>query len=265
MAFNNQRVAVIIPAYNEEQSIGNVVEELASLCTVGSSVVDDIIVCDNGSTDSTAVIAKSAGAIVVQEFRKGYGSACLAGLRTLHSSRLPAPDFVIFVDADHSVRVEEVIDLLDKLHNGYDLVVGSRENKNLQPGAMGYHQRFGNVLASFLIRFLWKQPVSDLGPFRGMRYSSLLLLDMQDARFGWTVEMQVKTIQAGFNYTEVPVTTFQRIGVSKISGTVRGTVGAAIGIFSKVFQLYFHEAAFVESVKHNRNRPTNKLAINTYE
>jgi len=246
MSYKKHRIAVVIPAYNEAPSIGQVVSELQLLISENTPLVDDIIVCDNASTDNTATVARDAG---VREFRKGYGFACLAALQFLRGGKKPAPDYVIFVDGDHSVCADEVIDLVKKLYQGYDLVVGSRENERLESGALSPHQRFGNRLASALIRAIWHKPVSDLGPFRGMRYSSLLQLDMQDQRFGWTVEMQVKAIQAEFNCVEVPVTTRRRIGPSKISGTVRGTIGAAIGIFGKVFQLYLQESKFVRSVK----------------
>lgn len=252
MAFKNRRVAVVIPAHNEELSIGMVVNELRSLMHDGERLIDEIIVCDNGSTDNTYKFAKSAGAKVIHEFRLGYGYACRRALHMLRRRPSLKPDYVLFVDGDHSVMASEVNSLLQKLHQGFDLVVGSRENERLQRGALSPHQRFGNMLASRLIRAIWKQDISDLGPFRGMRYPALLALDMQDRRYGWTVEMQVKAIQAGYRYAEVPVTTLRRIGVSKISGTVKGTIGAAVGIFGKVFQLYWQEAKFIESIKRSQ-------------
>lgn len=252
MAFKNGRVAVIIPAYNEELSIALVVNELRSLVLDDVRLIDEIVVCDNGSTDDTARYARLAGARVTHEFRLGYGYACRRALHLMRKRPVQKPDFVVFVDGDHSVKASELIPILDKLHQGHDLVVGTRENTGLQPGALSPHQRFGNRLASMLIRGIWKQNITDLGPFRGMRYNALLALDMQDRRYGWTVEMQVKAIQAGYRYAEVPVTTLRRIGKSKISGTVKGTIGAAVGIFGKVFQLYWQEAKFIESIKRSQ-------------
>lgn len=255
MSFKNNRVAVIIPARNEQPSIAKVVRELASLNIDGLALVDDIVVCDNGSTDNTNKHAAKAGAHVVHEFRQGYGYACLRALEVLRVRAVPSPNIVVFVDADNSVDPAELILLLEKVHEGYDLVVGNRENDKLEVHALSPHQRFGNWLASRLIRFIWGEKVSDLGPFRAIRYSSLLELGMRDQRFGWTVEMQVKVIQAGFKYAEVPVTTRRRIGVSKISGTVSGTMGAAVGIFGKVFTLYWQESKFIQTVNKNRRDP----------
>jgi len=255
MSFRNLNIAVVIPAHNEQRSIGLVVSEIVALEHDGVPLVDDVVVCDNQSTDNTANIAAHAGARVVQESIKGYGAACLAAMRALTSH---APDIVVFVDGDHSVEASELIELVEKIANGSDLVVGSRNNVLLNKGALSIHQRYGNALASALIRLIWKQKVTDLGPFRAIRYSRLIELDMQDKRFGWTVEMQVKTLQAGFRYAEVPVTTRARIGVSKISGTVTGTIGAAIGIFGKVFALYLHEQEFIESVNNGRRVPLTK-------
>ena len=256
MSYKQSKVVVIIPAYNEGLCIAQVVDELVQLKTVESSerMVVTVIVCDNNSTDNTAFEAKKAGAHVVQESQMGYGAACLRGMQELVPSNSTPElgvqaDFVVFVDGDHSMLASELPLLLEKLVAGKDLVVGSRVTYLQEPGALSPHQRFGNVLASALIRFIWKQPITDLGPFRAMRYCALMSLDMQDKRFGWTVEMQIKAIQLGLKYAEVPVTSLTRIGVSKISGTVKGTIGAAHGIFGKVFQLFWQEAKFIEAVK----------------
>ena len=252
MPYFHQRVAVIIPAFNEALSIKSVVEELRALKApqnIDLPLIDDLIVVNNGSTDGTAEIAKRAGANVFSEFRKGYGYACLRGIEQLERPGQLAPNVVVFVDGDHSVDVTEIETLLHGINEGNDLVVGSRVGHLQERQSMGAHQQFGNDLASGLIRLLWKEPVSDLGPFRAIRYSSLKLLDMQDRRFGWTVEMQVKAIQAGMTYREMPVRSLRRIGTSKISGTVRGTIGAAMGIFSMVFKLYWREAKFLASLK----------------
>lgn len=252
MSYYHQRVAVIIPAFNEALSIKSVVDELRALKAPQNhdlNLIDDIIVVNNGSTDGTAEVAKEAGANVFSEFRQGYGYACLRGVEQLDRVGRLAPDIVVFVDGDHSVDASELELLLHSIADGNDLVVGSRVAHLQESQAMSPHQQFGNKLASGLIRLLWQEPITDLGPFRAIRYSSLKQLDMQDQRFGWTVEMQVKAIQADMAYSEVPVTSLKRIGASKISGTVRGTIGAAIGIFSMVFKLYWREAKFLASLK----------------
>lgn len=255
MSYKQNKVAVIIPAFNEELSIAQVVTGLAELQADDGSerLVDTIIVCDNNSTDNTASISLSSGAYVVHESQMGYGAACLRGMQELVAPKQDSKhgvraDFVVFVDGDHSMRLSELPLLLDQLVAGKDLVVGSRVTHLQERGALTPHQRFGNVLASALIRFIWKKPITDLGPFRAMRYSSLMSLDMQDKKFGWTVEMQVKAIQLEMNYAEVPVSSLARVGVSKISGTVKGTIGAAHGIFGKVFQLFWQETKFIEAV-----------------
>jgi glycosyltransferase involved in cell wall biosynthesis len=252
MPYHHQRIAVIIPAFNEALSIKLVVTELLNLKSPHKSdqpLIDDLIVVNNGSTDGTAEIAKRAGANVFSEFRQGYGYACLRGIEQLERVGCRAPNVVVFVDGDHSVDVSELVTLVQTIGEGNDLVVGSRARHLQEAQSIGPHQQFGNDLASSLIAFLWNKPISDLGPFRAIRYSALKQLNMQDQGFGWTAEMQIKVIQAGFSYKEVPVTSLRRIGVSKISGTVRGTIGAAIGIFSMVFKLYWSDAKVFASVK----------------
>lgn len=252
MPYHQKKVVVIIPAFNESPSIAQVVSDLRDLSAPEDSrvaLIDEIIVCNNGSTDDTADKAKLAGAFVCSEFRRGYGYACLRGMKMLQHLGRTKPDYVVFVDGDHSVNVEELPRLLSQLISGNDLVVGSRITKLQEAGALSPHQQFGNWLASWLINKIWRQPVTDLGPFRAIRYDALLQLDMRDKHFGWTVEMQVKAIQAGMRYREVAVTTRRRIGVSKISGTVKGTVGAAFGIFGMVLRLYWRESRFVASLK----------------
>lgn len=252
MPYHHRRISVIIPAFNEALSIQLVVTELLNLKSPQSSdqrLIDDLIVVNNGSTDGTAEIAKRAGANVFSEFRQGYGYACLRGIDQLERAGFQAPNVVVFVDGDHSVDTKQLITLLQAIGEGNDLVVGSRARHLQEAHSIGPHQRFGNNLASGLIRLLWNQPISDLGPFRAIRYSALQQLNMQDQGFGWTVEMQIKAIQIGLSYKEVPVSSLRRIGVSKISGTVRGTIGAAIGIFSMVFKLYWSDAKFFASLK----------------
>lgn len=250
MAYKENTVSVVIPVHNEGPSIAKVVTSLKALRDPdhGQPLIDDIIVCNNGSTDGSVEQALSAGAFVVDEERLGYGYACLGAMNKLNRSESIKPNLVVFADGDHSVKASEVPLLLDALIDGSDLVIGNRIASMQEQAALSIHQRAGNYLASSLIRFIWGQKVSDLGPFRAMRYSSLMQLDMQDKRFGWTVEMQVKAIQAKMKYKEIPVTTLKRIGVSKISGTVSGTVGAALGIFGKIGELYFKETAFLASL-----------------
>ena len=261
MSYKSQKIAVVIPAFNEAKSIGQVVEGLRALDYDDAPLVDVVVVCDNASTDGTGQIAAQAGAEVCDEFRQGYGFACLRALDRLN--RLPDldPDIVVFVDGDSSVNPAEVPMMLDQVIAGNDLVVGSRITDLQEQDALGPHQKIGNDVASALIRWIWGVNVTDLGPFRAMRYSSLKLLNMQDQRFGWTVEMQVKAIQAKFRYAEVPVTTRKRIGKSKISGTLKGTVGAFFGIFGKVFHLYLRQARF--QVRVRRMQAILKEPLNT--
>lgn len=244
MSYKSQEIAVVIPAFNEAKSIGNVVEGLLGLSYDDAQLVDTVVVCDNASTDGTGEIASKAGAEVCDEFRQGYGFACLRALDRLSLLPDSDPDIVVFVDGDSSVEPAELPIMLDEIIAGNDLVVGSRTVDMQEQDALGPHQQIGNNVASALIRWIWGVNVTDLGPFRAMRYRSLKLLNMQDQRFGWTVEMQVKAIQAKLRYAEVPVTTRKRIGKSKISGTLKGTMGAFFGIFGKVFHLYFRQARF---------------------
>ena len=250
MAYKSFSVSVIIPVHNEGPSIAKVVTDLRQLsCPVNHEpLIDDIIVCNNGSTDNSVEQAQSAGANVFNEKKLGYGAACLQGIKQLSRNTEIEPNLVVFVDGDYSVKSSELPTLLDKLIGGHDLVVGNRVTDLQEHAALSPHQRFGNYLASSLIQLIWQKNVNDLGPFRAIKYSALMQLDMQDQRFGWTVEMQVKVIQAKMSYCEVPVSTLRRIGVSKISGTVKGTMGAAVGIFGKIFRLYINQERFLVSL-----------------
>ena len=222
------RVVVVIPARDESASVGRVVASLPE--------VDEVIVVDNGSRDDTASVARAAGATVVSEPRAGYGRACLAGLA--HVAKRPeadAPAVVAFVDADLSDRPEELPSLLAPISRGEaDLVIGSRvlgqRAGRVEPGALLPQARWGNALACALIRARWGTRFTDLGPFRAVRYDALRRLGMQDKTFGWTVEMQVRAVRAGLRCTEVPVSYRRRIGTSKITGTVNGTVRAGAKI-----------------------------------
>ncbi len=223
-------VDVIIPAYNEEESIAKVIHDIPK------QEVRHIVVANNASTDSTKETAEQAGAIVVDEPQAGYGSACLAGMRYIKNLATP-PDAVVFIDGDYSDYPEQLTKLIDKIREGYDLVIGSRSQGDLQKGSMTPAQIFGNWLATNLIRILYKIHFTDLGPFRAVRYQSLLAMEMTDKDFGWTVEMQVKGAKMGMKCTEVPVDYRRRIGVSKISGTIKGTVLAGHKILWTIFRL----------------------------
>jgi len=234
-------VYILIPAFNESANIHQVVTELKELRVDAVPLVNEVIVCDNNSSDDTANLAKQAGAQVISETQQGYGKACLSAMHHLRSFK-PAPnDVIIFVDGDNSVETSEVPMMIQALAETKGLVVGARTGSQIQRGAMAPQQRVGNIVASALIRFLWHDRVTDLGPFRALYYGDLINLFMQDEAFGWTTEMQVKAIQKGLPYKEISVTTKRRGGSSKISGTLLGTIGAAHGIFSTIFWLWWQE------------------------
>ena len=235
--YRGMTVGVVIPALNEVQSIGLVVRDLlARRNQDGGRMVDEIVVCDNGSTDGTAEQATAAGARVVREGRPGYGRACLAALRALTPS-----DIVLFTDADHAFHASQAVGLLNGIHEGADLAIGSRTLGEQDRGALTRSQKAGNWVATTLIRLLWGQRMTDLGPYRAIRGTALAGLDMRDTTFGWTVEMQVKAIQRGLKTVEVPVDTRQRIGQSKISGTLRGAIGAGYGILGMIAKLRWQQ------------------------
>lgn len=222
----------VVPAYNEAAAIGPVVAQALAQRIAGVWVFDRVVVVNNASTDTTADRAREAGARVVLQPERGYGAACLAGIAAVPHARC-----LVFIDGDASVDLAQTADLLAPLLAGADLVIGARHNP--PPDAMGFPQRFGNGLASALIRLLWNVAVTDLGPFRAVRADALQRIGMRDRRFGWTVEMQVRAIQEGLQMVEVPVRLLPRIGRSKISGTVRGVVGAARGIFGTIGRLWW--------------------------
>ena len=220
------RTSIIIPAYNEESSIGLVLDALPQ------EKIHEIIVVDNGSTDATARVAQEHGARVVKEPRKGYGSACLKGI-----DELDAPDIVVFIDGDFSDFPEEIVLLIRPIENGEkDFVLGSRMILPKSQSALLPQARYGNRLAVFLIKLFFKHEFTDLGPFRAIRYSSLMSIGMKDMDFGWTVEMQIKAVRNGLRIREVPVNYRKRIGISKISGTVLGTFRAGIKIIYTIFK-----------------------------
>jgi len=232
--YKNKIISAIIPAQDEERSIGKVVAELCALRNhSGASLFDHVIVCDNGSTDNTAQVAQLAGAQTVFEPQPGYGIACLTAL-----AAMPASDVIVFIDGDHSFYAEQSLSLIDEICQGTELAIGSRALGNTQSGALTIPQLFGNWLAVKLIGWIWHVSITDLGPFRAISVDALKQINMQDIRFGWTVEMQVKAIQRKLKIKELPVDTRPRIGVSKISGTVRGVIGAALGIFGTIIKLW---------------------------
>ncbi|MEZ5528416.1 MAG: glycosyltransferase family 2 protein [Porticoccaceae bacterium] len=231
------RIAAVIPARDEELAIGSVVAGLRNLRSDnGEALIDSIVVCDNGSRDQTADMALRAGAKVVHQPVAGYGLACLTAIGQLHDE-----DILLFVDGDNAFRAEQALPLIAAINCGADLAIGSRVLGKMEPGALTFPQRFGNRLASLLIRIIWGAQVTDLGPFRAIRWESYRRLHMADRGFGWTVEMQVKAIQQGIKLVEVPVDTYRRIGRSKISGTLKGTVGAAHGILSMIARLWWQD------------------------
>jgi glycosyltransferase involved in cell wall biosynthesis len=227
-------IDVIIPVYNEAVALPFV------LAAIPKTWVRQVIVCNNGSTDNTAEVAKAQGAVVIDQSERGYGNACLAGIRYLKS--LPTsdqPELIVFLDGDYSDYPEELPNVVAPiLNDGQDLVIGSRSLGGLEPGAMTVPQRFGNWLAPLLIRIFFKYRFSDLGPFRAIRWEKLLAMDMQDRNYGWTVEMQVKAAIMQLRCTEVAVRYRKRAGgKSKVSGTIKGSVLAGWKIITTIFKL----------------------------
>ena len=219
------RVSLVIPALNEEKSLPLVLDALPR------DLLQEIVVVDNGSADGTARVAQTAGARVVKEPRRGYGRACLTGIAALEPT-----DVVAFVDADFSDHPEEIVEVVRPiLEDRADLVIGSRLLGEREPGALLPQARFGNWLATRLIRWFWGMSFTDLGPFRAIRADSLRSLAMADEDFGWTVEMQVKAAQRGLRCVEVPVRYRKRVGKSKITGTISGTVRAGVKILGTIF------------------------------
>jgi len=227
------KIDVIIPAFNESKSIGKVVEDIPA------NLIREVIVVNNNSTDMTEQISKKAGATVLTESKKGYGYACLKGMQYLHDkTKEERPDIVVFIDGDYSDYPQETKALIKPITEGdYDLVIGSRVLGKKEKGAMLPQQIFGNWLATKLIRWFYRVRFTDLGPFRAIKYDKLLELQMEDKTYGWTVEMQVKAAKKGLSCTEIPVRYRKRIGKSKVTGTVKGTVLASYKIIHTIFKL----------------------------
>ena len=224
--YHDRTIAVIIPALNEESSIGTVLADLPGY-------VDQVIVADNGSSDRTAEKAREAGAHVVYEPERGYGAACLRALTELDSST----DIVVFLDADYSDYPSEMMLLLDPItRQNYEIVIGSRMATGESRSALTPVARFGNWLSTGLIRLFWGYRFTDLGPFRAADFEAFRRLDMRDRNFGWTVELQIKAAKLGLRATEVPVSYRKRIGQSKISGTISGSVKAGAKILYLIFR-----------------------------
>lgn len=222
-------IKVIIPAYNEEASIGLVIGDIPK-------IVDQVIVVNNNSTDNTALVAQKAGAIVLTETKMGYGHACLKAMDYIEQQQIK-PDIVVFLDGDYSDYPEELTKVIAPIcQQDIDVVIGTRNASGRAKNSMTPQQLFGNWLATFLMRLFFNATYTDLGPFRAIKYNKLLALRMQDKTYGWTVEMQLKVLKKKFSYTEVPVKYRERIGVSKVSGTLKGTVMAGIKILGWIFK-----------------------------
>ncbi len=224
-------IDVIIPAFNEQNAIGHVLDDIPD------KVVRRVIVCDNNSSDRTSEIAKSKGAVVVKEPRPGYGYACLKCMDYIEKSHLPPPEIVVFLDADYSDYPEQMHELIAPIvKDGYDLVIGSRALGEREKGSMTPQQLFGNWLATKLIERIYGYHFTDLGPFRAIKYDKLLKMEMTDKTYGWTVEMQIKAAKMNLKCTEVPAHYKKRIGHSKVSGTVTGSIGAGWKILYTIYK-----------------------------
>ena len=228
----NTITKVIIPAYNEEKSIAKVIQDLPSS-------VDEIVVVSNNSSDETIDVAKKAGATVLTEKRRGYGYACLKGISYIKSQSIK-PDIIVFLDGDYSDYPNELNKLIVPITNeDFDFVLGARSKKLREKGSMTIPQIFGNWLATSLMAFFFNSKFTDLGPFRAIKYNKLIDLNMKDKTYGWTVEMQLKAIKRNYLYKEIHVKYRNRIGISKVSGTLKGTIFAGIKILYWIVKYSF--------------------------
>ena len=227
-------IKVIIPAYNEADSIAKVIKEIPH-------TVNEIIVIDNNSSDDTSKNAKEAGATVLFEARKGYGYACLKGMSYV-SLQESKPDIIVFLDGDYSDYPKELTKIVDPIiKDDLDFVIGARVKRLREQGSMTLPQIFGNWLATFLMRLMFKSTFTDLGPFRAIKYEKLVALNMEDKTYGWTVEMQLKALRKKYSYVEIPIHYRNRIGVSKVSGTFKGAIFAGIKILTWIFKYSFKQ------------------------
>lgn len=225
-------IKVIIPAYNEADSIAHVINEIPK-------IVDEVIVVSNNSSDDTESNAKNAGATVLTEPQKGYGYACLKGMDYI-AKQVTKPDIIVFLDGDYSDYPEELTQIVAPiLENQIDFVIGARVKRLRESGSMTSPQIFGNWLATSLMRIMFSSTFTDLGPFRAIKYDKLLALRMEDKTYGWTVEMQLKVLKQKMSYIEIPVKYRNRIGISKVSGTVKGAIFAGVKILTWIFKYSF--------------------------
>ena len=222
-------IKVIIPAFNEADSIAHVIHEIPN-------TVDEIIVVNNNSSDDTAENAEKSGATILSEPRKGYGYACLCGMKYV-AEQSKLPDIIVFIDGDYSDYPEELTKVVRPiLEDNIDFVIGARVKRLREEGSMTPQQIFGNWLATGLMKLLFGATYTDLGPFRAIKYDKLLALQMEDKTYGWTVEMQLKALKQKLSYVEVPVRYKKRIGISKVSGTVKGSIFAGVKILGWIFK-----------------------------
>jgi len=228
------KIKVIIPAYNEADSIVHVINDIPN-------VVDEVIVVSNNSTDATEVNAKNAGATVLSEPNRGYGYACLKGMDYIaHLDVSKQPDILVFLDGDYSDYPEELTKIIAPIiEDDIDFVIGARDKRLREAGSMTFPQIFGNWLATTLMTLFFRSTFTDLGPFRAIKYHKLLALSMEDKTYGWTVEMQLKALKHKYTYKEVPVKYRNRIGVSKVSGTIKGAIFAGVKILTWIFKYSF--------------------------
>jgi len=225
-------IKVIIPAYNEADSIAHVIQDIPD-------IVNEIIVVSNNSNDDTEINAKKAGATVLKEVNKGYGYACLKGMDYI-SNQTVKPDIIVFLDGDYSDYPEELTKIVKPIiEDNIDFVVGARVKKLREKGSMTIPQIFGNWLATTLMTLFFRAKFTDLGPFRAIKYDKLLNLKMEDKTYGWTVEMQLKVLKQKLSYVETPVNYRNRIGVSKVSGTIKGAIFAGVKILGWIFKYSF--------------------------
>jgi len=225
-------IKAIIPAYNEADSIALVIKDIPE-------IVDEVIVVSNNSTDNTEQNAKEAGATVLKESRKGYGYACLKGMDYVRNQS-EKPDIIVFLDGDYSDYPEELIKIIEPIiKKDIDFVIGARVKRLREQGSMTMPQIFGNWLATSLMRIMFSSKFTDLGPFRAIKYDKLIALNMEDKTYGWTVEMQLKALKRKYSYVEIPVNYRNRIGISKVSGTIKGAIFAGVKILAWIFKYSF--------------------------